>query len=398
MVVPARRKAQYRNVGCWSVTAVSSLCLMATTWCLFYRSYNLPHKVWIPPNQRLRPSVEGPMMFTPQPQPALEHQHPPTQRYLIFRPPLEAAQGVGNLMNGLLAAHLLGNEFDRIVCVSNDWQDFTNAFESLDQRCFIRNLPSPSSKTTLWLLNFSKLPINECELKRRLEGPELVITLVANSYPSWSQQHEIRLESLYRPKFSLPWSHTPTTVVHLRQADNTLDPRAGLDSETLGALGVSLPPDTYLVTNQVNYYTYFESNFGWSHPLWTGIQHSAIANIRWTIDTPKSRWEQIIQLWTDWWTIYKAQTVYHTHSDFSRSATRWSQTKSSYTILGHDEHGTMTWKQDQDENVPFRQRTKLQNCELQSSGLDGVGYVLDLDDEMHDDLEDDWEKHQISYE
>ena len=41
-----------------------------------------------------------------------QHKQPtqPSTRFLIFRPPFEAAQGVGNIMQGLLAAHALGFE------------------------------------------------------------------------------------------------------------------------------------------------------------------------------------------------------------------------------------------------------------------------------------------------
>lgn len=337
--------------------------------------------------------------------------HTLAQRYLIFRPPFEAAQGVGNLMNGLLAAHLLGEEFERIVCVSHEWQDFLAAFEILNQNCLehqalLASLSSSSSRK-LWLLDFSKVPVNECELKRRLQGPDPVITLVANTYPQWPTTTSTALddswplEQWYRRKFSLPWDQAPATVVHLRQSDTTKDFRPGMDRQTWTELGIMLPRNnTYLVTNQVDLYTFFEANFGWSHPPWRGIQHSAIANIQWTSTTATTldqtttimsrEKQQQQQLWADWWTIYQAKNVYHTHSDFSRSATRWSRISSSYTIAGLSTNRTLLLKHDKDDKEPFSQRTQLQHCDLQSSGLDGLGYVLNLDDEVHDDLIDDW--------
>ena len=45
-------------------------------------------------------------------------------------------------------------------------------------------------------------------------------------------------------------------------------------------------------------------------------------------------------MWADWYTLLNAQTIFHTHSDFSRSAARWNENIQSWTILG-----SMTVKQ-----------------------------------------------------
>jgi hypothetical protein len=363
-----------------------------------------------------------------------------SSRFLIFRPPLEAAQGVGNLMNGLLAAHLLGKEFGRIVCVSKDWQAFYSAFESVIPECRDTTLsPRRTSQNTIWLLNFAKNPINECDLQQRLQGSEEpVIYFVANTYPGeWPSNYinsintTTSMEDFYHLKEDLinilPWSEAPSTVVHLRQADNEQnDHRAGLDSATLAALGATLPSggEIFLVTNQVDFYGYFETNFGWSHPPWTGIRHSAISTVQWTagvkqeqhpsaprkVDTTTTTnyRDQRLQLWADWWTIYKARTVYHTHSDFSASASRWSRhcgrtaNSSSYEIGGLDEWAVLIFKQDHGSNnntqnndavvLPFSEKSHalLMHCDMAPSKSNGLGYVLDLDDEIHDDLVDDW--------
>lgn len=359
-----------------------------------------------------------------------------SRRYLIFRPPLEAAQGVGNLMNGLLAAHTLGIEFERFVCVSKDWKAFHGAFQSVVPECQEKQqqqqqYPRRTSQNTIWLLNFSKNPINECDLQQRLRGSEPIIYLVANTYPEWPTTTgmdptllNIRMEDSYRLKPDLvnilPWSEAPTTVVHLRQADNeNIDHRVGLDSATLAALGATLTSASttttattpYLVTNQVDFYDYFETKFGWSHPPWMGIRHSAISNVQWTTTTSLGEnhhqerppppittnyREQTLQLWADWWTIYKAKTVYHTHSDFSASAARWSGTTASYEIEGLDDQNALILFKNQktrdDGSKPFSKRSHilLKHCDVAPWKSNGLGYVLDLDDEMHDDLVDDW--------
>jgi len=417
-----------------------------------------------------------------------------TTRFLIFRPPLEEAQGVGNILNGLLAAHFLGQEFSRIVCISQDWEDWIMAWEALTPECSnllhhptTRShestlLPPRTSSNSIWLLNYAihKTPLNECEMKRRLEGPETFIYFVANDYPRWPTPPEttttttttrrrpllgssrmevegrlaspsttsdnipypiIQWTDYYRPTHALlemlPWTTStmkdastttsttekrvdpPTTVVHLREPDNDHDIRRGLDVITRQAMGETLPKNTtYLVTNRVDYYSWFQTQYGWNHPPWTGVRHSALPLIEWSSKTnsesanqghndkiPPPRTtthtEEWLQLWADWWTMYQATTLYHTHSDFSRSAARWSHKDDhSYTIQGADnQSGTLIlqvkrdhlWgvEDTKDANgvttvvLPLSERNRemLHNCDP----MNGVGHVLDLDDHIHDD-------------
>jgi hypothetical protein len=370
--------------------------------------------------------------------------------YLVFRPPLQAAQGIGNLLHGLLAVHYLGIEFHWHVCLlPEDWPDFFQAFQpsptnhseindEMMHSCKTIKLQHPSTpRNTLWLVNFAKIPMNECDLKHRLEEDEPILYIVANTYPRWPSllatnttpgttsigvtqapisSSSIRLGNVsfhdyYQPTPALlkllPWHDDtnndetassiegapnpsksllpPTTVVHLRQADGIHDARAGLDAATLDSLGQTLPSSTtFLVTNQIDYYQYFEQNFGWRHPNWaTAIRHSALPNVKWSplamtmshsstsnprrnihnrsndhIVQPQSglhsqqrqnQGESLssssssspmasLQMWSDWYTLLQAKRVYHTHSDFSLSAAHWNRNgqQASYTIRGID--------------------------------------------------------------
>ena len=82
------------------------------------------------------------------------------------------------------------------------------------------------------------------------------------------------------------------------------------------------------------------------------MQHSALGAIQWGAQTTKQRQQrkealvdlhsfssnqpsQTLQMWSDWYTILKAEEVYHTLSEFSLSAIRWSHDHASgYTIQG----------------------------------------------------------------
>jgi hypothetical protein len=153
-------------------------------------------------------------------------------------------------------------------------------------------------------------------------------------------------------------------VVHLRRGDNHRDERRGLDDASLEVLGEhinkesSTPP--YLVTNNVEWYAYFQDKYGWRHPQWERVTHSVYSNI---VSGAKSKIQQkgrlpqhqlqkmnsnsnnnytnprtrrILEMWSDWYTCLKAETVYHTFSDFSASAVHWKdpQSQASRVIRG----------------------------------------------------------------
>ena len=176
-----------------------------------------------------------------------------------------------------------------------------------------------------------------------------LLWIEANTYPRWTQTPpQVRFTTYYKPKEALlrvlPWkdSNTPPHhVVHLRAPDGTSDIRKGLDDETLEALGKHLPSDTYLVTNKVMWYDWFEEKFGWSHPPWQGVTHSALAlswgdrqgrNIpRVTLNKDEKEMRNL-ELWADWYTILHAKSLIHTHSDFSSSAAHWMNIEDSHVL------------------------------------------------------------------
>jgi hypothetical protein len=272
-------------------------------------------------------------------------------KYIVFIP-IPGGQGTGNIVAGLLAAHLLALEFNRIVCVSPLYQKFLDAFEPANpvviEKCplLLGSLPNRTSDNFLNLINYAHAP-DECLFKETLASHVPVLYLRANTYPRWPVIPDNFFFTNYRAKpellKALPYSESPTTVVHLRQSDGKQDFRSGLDDDSLKALGKMLPRDTYLVTNRVEWYDKFEKEYGWSHPEWNEVFHSAFqrswgvrglkeqreSNIVQTFD----RETQNLQMWCDWYTILTAQFVYHTHSDFSISAIHW-QNLDSRTILG----------------------------------------------------------------
>jgi hypothetical protein len=287
-------------------------------------------------------------------------------RFIIFHK-LTEAQGEGNNVHGLLAAHLLADEFDRIVCVSPHYAEFHLAFEAVDPRAVEHcphilekhNKEPPNTRPdhTIELLNYRFTPPNECTLKEKLASDFRVLHLTGNTYPRWPHvPPHINFFAFYKAKTILlevlPYPHNepPPIVVHLRQADDIGgDTRKGLDDESLRALGKLLPLDAsqhspFLVTNNVVWYDKFSKEFGWHHPLWDVVMHSALGYQWRELEEPpelssnqlilKNRYQQFkqefgvdnweyLKLWADWYTLLMAQSVYHTFSDFSLSAVHW---------------------------------------------------------------------------
>lgn len=130
------------------------------------------------------------------------------------------------------------------------------------------------------------------------------------------------------------------------QPDSASDHRKGLDDATFRALGEALPLDTYLITNQVQWFDQFEEKYHWRHPDWESVKHSAFIHRKaWDVrKRTKEKKEihardastlQILQLWADWHTLLTADSIFHTHSDFSVSAIHW-QGIASKSIEGYD--------------------------------------------------------------
>jgi hypothetical protein len=225
------------------------------------------------------------------------------------------SQGAGNFLHGLLAAHLLGEEYGRIVCVSKlRMSEFHAAFEMVHPLAIhhcphvwseefgyyrYRYLPRYTDNM-IEVLNFLPPP-NECALRKKLESSVSPYIFTINTYPRWPKVPENLFFQYYKakpvllemlPYYAAPSSPKvpsslsllnnnqnnkpppPKTVVHLRMGDDLVDVRKGLDEASLQALGRHLPKgnSTYLVTNRVEWYDFFEKNFGWSHPNWKQVR------------------------------------------------------------------------------------------------------------------------------
>jgi hypothetical protein len=280
-------------------------------------------------------------------------------RFILFRK-LERGQGAGNIMNGLLAAHLLGQEFNRTVCVEDGYTGFHVAFEAIDpfamkycpniMAALMLNNEGQQSSRLLELVNFDDNVVDECSLQGQLASPTIqVIEYIGNTYPRWPRIRESNFFFRHyraRPALLdiLPYDdrgeQPPSAVVHLRAPDPNEDNRRnGLDEDSLVALGAELPRNaTFLVTNNVDWYTRFEQDFGWSHSNWTSVIHSR-GHFAWQdgvgtyLPAPI---DQIMQLWADWYILLRAKKVYHTHSDFSSSAVHWMSIHDSFVIEGYN--------------------------------------------------------------
>jgi hypothetical protein len=310
-----------------------------------------------------------------------------TDYFIIFDADIPG-QGNGNLISGLLASHLLGDEFQRIVCVNPlYYSTFLDVFESIDpvaqRKCpsILHRIPvnnatyyQQNPKHMVTIINFLGAA-DECYLKNFLsDRTKQIIHIVGNTYPRWPTVPDYYFLHHYQPKQvlfdHLPYQNQPKIVVHLRDPDHgEVDPRLGLDDASLVALGDLLPKshDTYLVTNNVDYFDRFTKCCSWSHAKWELVKHSA-TNQYWgkadyTDDhSPDIKRKQTLQMWSDWYTILMADTVYHTHSDFSISAIHWMNNHNSHSIVGYDtdtkklETTVESWWRD-GETIPLVQRT-----------------------------------------
>lgn len=221
------------------------------------------------------------------------------------------------------AAHLYGIEFNRVVCLTEGMRNFWDAYEAIDpdaiQHCpklALQRPPTKGGRNTFDVLTYGSPP-NECQLQQLLQSDEPVVYMGGNTYPRWpevcacarkpektklewycrkrtaenvhshllTQQHHYQVPKgfflrYYKPRPALqqylPPPPQPDIVVHLRLQDGEQDKRQGLDDQSLRALGELLPRNTtYLVTNHVPWYDYFEQQYQWRHPSWNVVLHSA---------------------------------------------------------------------------------------------------------------------------
>ena len=316
--------------------------------------------------------------------------------FIIFDADMNG-QGNGNLISGLLASQLLGDEFQRIVCINPIfYSSFLSVFDYINPvaqtKCpiILDQINASSSSHTphqVTVINWLG-PADECYLKDFMsDRTKKIVHFLGNTYPRWPPLPEYYFFHYYQPKQilldNLPYSYQPKTVVHLREPDEAeFDARAGLDKASLVALGDLLPksPETYLVTNNVAYYERFEKCCSWSHAAWKSVKHSALPSNDRSIEEER---QQNLQMWSDWYTILMADVVYHTHSDFSISAIHWMNNYNSCSIKGYNtetkkfETEDESWRRD-GETIPLSQRTiegtpgttnELRMCGIWSAGV-----------------------------
>ncbi|KAL7566130.1 hypothetical protein ACA910_003900 [Epithemia clementina (nom. ined.)] len=283
-----------------------------------------------------------------------------------------SSQGAGNHLQGLLAAHLFGLEFNRTVCIK--WSDFWEAFEYKDPEHakLCQNVKFRSSNVALSLWNYgSGQYADECLLYDQLSAQNnTVVAMTGNTYPGWRTEIPPNFfHRYYRPKQalvnSLPYdpNKPPKVVVHLRIPDGSGDQDRGLDEESLTYLGQMLRgKETYLVTNRPGWYRRFNECCGWSYDMsWEDkpIKHGSM-DLVWLSNGEQLRGKenveilfketdsnttavvaqdrhgnnQNLKLWSDWYTMLRAEKVYHSNSDFSRSAVHWNANGTGYQLAG----------------------------------------------------------------
>lgn len=258
-------------------------------------------------------------------------------------------------MQGLLAAHMLAMEFNRVVCIDPAYKQFLQAFDPIDPDV-VRYCPNvlesfdakvlQTEGNFIQLINFWRPP-DECQLKERLESDTRVILIEGNTYPRWSEvPQENFFFKYYRAKQELlnilPYSEPPKTVVHLRAPDSVKDQREGVGDDSLRVLFTEMitTKDVFVVCNRVKWFELAEE-FGLQHSPWESVSHSAlhaswgtrskskethIGVIR-RVDMHGQKFDPVenMQMWADWYTILTAKKVFHTHSDFSGSAVHWQR-------------------------------------------------------------------------
>jgi len=271
-------------------------------------------------------------------------QVPRSERYIVYENG-GRGQGIGNIMNGLVSAHMMAQTYNRTVCVDK-WptfrQHFTYAHDTACQHVLSAGARSRAQPTVhCWNFGAGRCeracwdPGGRCQVL--LSGHTPVVRMSGNTHPQPDWETLVLPPRLFAAVYAptarllstLSWPHhrPPDTVVHLREGDNSADVRPGLDSATLGALLRHLPGNTFLVTNSPRI-SQFYRNTTWSM---FPVRHNSH---RYSMHTAMSSdLLAATNAWRDWYTISTAQDVYHTQSGFSESAVRCSGARSR-RILG----------------------------------------------------------------
>jgi len=266
------------------------------------------------------------------------------RKFLIFENKGKG-QGIGNIMNGLISCLLLAQKYDRIVCVSS-WDSFKNAMQSVhrDECDEILKTTSRYHRDIVQCWNFGTGCEKSCwhgagRCEMVLGSAAQVVWFDGNEYPEavFPALSPGVFSALYTPtsalKQILVW-RTPTppkTVVHLREGDDASDVRGGLDARTLIALHQHLPSDTFIITNSFRIHQHYTKTTWDSYEHDTRQKHTALSN-----DVSTS-----MLAWRDWYTVFLAESVYHTQSAFSESALRCSGSTSKRITGKFDSGGNM---------------------------------------------------------
>ena len=223
----------------------------------------------------------------------------------------ERGQGLGNIMNGLIVAHMLGRMYERTVCVI--WPSFNRYFQEKDPYCdSVRVLPTHNMPKALsWNFGNTMDPQKNREI---FKSDNKYILFDGNEWiePNWPKIPKNVWSSSYIIKEPTLIPHKFPCVAHLRNPDPSGDNRKRMTADIVTKL-TKLFPKCHLITNNVNLFNVVKK-LGWSHPSWNEVTHSASG--------PNEHQDFI--MWSDWLTILNADFVIHTPSGFSESALRLS--------------------------------------------------------------------------
>ncbi|KAL3923800.1 MAG: hypothetical protein SGILL_001440, partial [Bacillariaceae sp.] len=144
---------------------------------------------------------------------------------------------------------MLAHEFGREVCHVGYEDSFDKAFVWKDEmhvrECadLLISVRSSNANNTIVQNNFDETALqSECAMKELLASRQRILYYKGNTYPRWPSREKDGMnifDGVFKPSQALaeilPWDvgNPQAIVVHLRQGDNELDNRDGLDEETL---------------------------------------------------------------------------------------------------------------------------------------------------------------------
>lgn len=300
---------------------------------------------------------------------------PTRDRFLVYKAAL-FNQRIGASASGLLSAHLLGEEFGRIVCVHPVFETFLDVFEPIDPQTNAKCTPVlrklyEGRRTGHIQVRSDRKPPDECLLQETLiSGPDIVY-MIGDTYPRWPEVPPKFFDRFYRPKPQLlallPYNATPEIVVELTAPEGRKVKR--LNSKELVAVGRLHPSNrSYLIAeDRVDLYRISKAKYGWSHPPWN--QNHSFVEINGTIVDPGNQTVLLNrQKWVDWYTILQARKVLHQNSQLATSAIRWMGME-SHSLLNRPVKGTAVRLGERDVPAASNNNSLL-NCGVENDSED----------------------------